>query len=161
MAALLYRDMKLEEAIKQTKFSSEQQKLTLNVMYTSAWIHEPIKKVLAEYKLTSPQYNILRILKGAKPEPISPADIKAVMLHKKSDLTRMLDRMVNKKIINRKVCPSNRRKMDITISNVGVELLDRIYPKLNKVTEDRIFSNLSAKEAQQANELLDKMRGQM
>lgn len=151
--------MRLEEAIKQSKFASERQKLILNLMYTYNWIEEPIRKVVAEYKITIPQYNILRILNGSSPKPLSPADIKSVMLHKKSDLTRMLDRMVSKELIDRVICPSNRRKMDITITKEGIALISEIHPKIQAASGDRIFDAISEEEAKDANDIIDKMRG--
>jgi DNA-binding MarR family transcriptional regulator len=151
--------MKLEDEIKQKKFDSEHHKLVLNLLYTFNWIETPMKALISEQKITLPQYNILRILKGSFPKPLSPQDIKAVMLHKKSDLTRMLDRLVSKNLIDRKICPSNRRKMDITIRQEGIELLNTLNPKIRAATDDRIADNLSEKEAKIANDLIDKLRG--
>lgn len=118
-----------------------------------------MKALVSEHKITLPQYNILRILKGSFPKPLSPQDIKAVMLHKKSDLTRMLDRLVSKDLIDRKTCPANRRKMDITIRQEGIVLLDTLNPEIHTVTDDRIALHLSEKEAKIANDLIDKLRG--
>ena len=151
--------MRLEDAIKQSKFKSEYQKLVLNLMYTYNWLEEPIRIVVAEYKITIPQYNILRILKGSSPKPLSPADIKSVMLHKKSDLTRMLDRLVAKKLIDRKICPSNRRKMDISITKEGELLISKIHPEIQAASGDRIENSISEEEAKIANDIIDKMRG--
>ncbi len=151
--------MKLEEAIKQKSFSSERSKLILNLMYTFSWLEEPLRATLNSEKITSPQYNILRILKGSHPKPLSPADIKAVMLHKKSDLTRMLDRLVSKELIDRKICPSNRRKMDINITESGMALLEKLNPLIKSHSEDRIEAFVSEEEAKLVNEILDKMRG--
>lgn len=151
--------MSLEEEIKQEKFNSEHHKVVVNLMYTYNWLEQAIKEVVSSYKLTLPQFNILRILKGASPEPLSPQDIKAVMLHKKTDLTRMLDRLVSKDLICRNICPSNRRKMDIMITDEGIKLLDQVNPKLKKVTEDQIALQISESEASRLNELLDSVRG--
>ena len=115
--------------------------------------------MVSKHQITIPQYNILRILKGSSPQPLSPQDIKKVMLHKKSDLTRMLDRLVTKDLIDRKICPSNRRKMDITITAKGLELLEELNPKVKSITEDKIAEHLSESEAKKANQLIDKMRG--
>lgn len=150
--------MRLEQEIKQKKFNSEYHKLVLNLLYTFQWLENPIKSIVSKHKLTIPQYNILRILKGSSPKPLSPQDIKTVMIHKKSDLTRMLDRLVAKDLIDRKICPSNRRKMDITITTEGIQLLEKLNPLVKAATEDKIAKNLSEKEAATANELIDRLR---
>ncbi len=155
----IFYTMRLEEAIKQPKFRSEHNKLMLNILYTFNWVEEPIKAVLSDFSLTLPQYNILRILKGSSSKPLSPNEIKEVMLHKKSDLTRLIDRLESKALIYRVVCPSNRRKMDITITKEGLNILDEIYPILNAKTESKLQKHLTLDEAKLANELLDKMRG--
>lgn len=151
--------MKLEDAINQRKFSSEYQKLFLNLVYTYNWLEEPIRQTASQFKITIPQYNILRILKGSSPIPLSPADIKKVMLHKKSDLTRMLDRLVAKNLIDRKICPSNRRKMDIVITDQGLQLLAEMLPNVERASDQRIATHLSEEEAKTINGLIDKMRG--
>ncbi|WP_235298411.1 MarR family winged helix-turn-helix transcriptional regulator [Portibacter marinus] len=151
--------MKLEEEIKQSKFNSEHHKLVLNLMYTFNWLEKPIKFAVSKHKITIPQYNILRILKGSSPNPLSPRDIKKVMIHKKSDLTRLLDRLVSKDLAHRSICPSNRRKMDITITEKGLELLEKLNPEIAKVSDERIAKNISESEAIKANELIDKLRG--
>lgn len=151
--------MRLEEEIKQSQFNSEHHKLILNIIYTFNWLEKPIKSLVSKYQLTIPQYNILRILKGAAPAPLSPQDIKKVMIHKKSDLTRMLDRLVGKNLISRKICPSNRRKMDISITEEGIKLLETINPQLKTVTEDKVAQFISESDARKANELIDKLRG--
>jgi DNA-binding MarR family transcriptional regulator len=151
--------MGLEDEIKQKKFDSEYHKLVLNLVYTYNWIEQPMKALISKYNITTPQYNILRILKGSFPKPLSPQDIKAVMLHKKSDLTRMLDRLVSKDLIDRKICPSNRRKMDIVIREEGIELLNKLNPELRAITDDQIADHISEKEAKIANDLIDKLRG--
>ncbi|GLR19807.1 MarR family winged helix-turn-helix transcriptional regulator [Portibacter lacus] len=151
--------MRLEEEINQKTFNSEHQKLILNLMYTYSWIEKPLKDTMAKEQLTMPQYNILRILKGAHPNPVSPQDVKKVMLNKKSDLTRLLDRLVSKEIIGRRICPSNRRKMDLSITEKGIDLLERLNPRIKEVFEVRISDNISAEEAKQANDIIDKMRG--
>ena len=151
--------MRLEDEIKQKKFDSEYHKLILNLLYTYNWIEQPMKALISKYNITSPQYNILRILRGSFPKPLSPQDIKAVMIHKKSDLTRMLDRLVSKDLIDRKICPSNRRKMDIVIREEGIALLNKLNPELRAVTDDQIADHITEKEAKIANDLIDKLRG--
>ena len=151
--------MRIEEEIKQTRFNSEHHKLVLNLIYTNSWLEASTKNIVSKYKITIPQFNILRILKGSAPTPLSPQDIKSVMIEKKTDLTRMLDRMLSKNLIDRSICPSNRRKMDITITQEGVSLLEEINPQIAAATEEKIEKNISEEEAIQANIILDRLRG--
>jgi len=151
--------MKIEDEIQQKKFNSEHHKLVLNLMYTHSWLESSTKEILSKYKITSPQFNILRILKGSAPKPLAPQDIKRVMIHKKTDLTRMLDRMLSKNLVERTICPSNRRKMDITITQDGINLLEEINPQLAEATEDKIAKNITKEEALQANIIIDRLRG--
>ncbi len=81
------------------------------------------------------------------------------MIHKKTDLTRMLDRMLSKNLVERTICPSNRRKMDITITQDGINLLEEINPQLAEATEDKIAKNITKEEALQANIIIDRLRG--
>ena len=151
--------MKIEKALNQSKFESIYHKLILNILYSYNWIDEPLKKIIGEYNITQPQYNVLRILKGSHPSLMSPADIKTVMINKKSDLTRLLDRLVAKDLIHRNICPSNRRKMDIGISQKGIQLINELNPKIIKGTQHKIKDHISEEEAKIASNILDKMRG--
>ncbi len=150
--------MNLEEAIQQKNFNSEYQKLILNIIYTNTWIEEPIRRLLLNHKITLAQYNILRILKGSDPNPLSPGEIKGVMLHKKTDLTRMLDRLESKSLIIRKTCKKNRRQVDVWIKETGKQLLEQLKPQIESASEKRISNKITPQEASMLNELLDKIR---
>lgn len=158
---LLFRTfviMKIEEEIKQYRFESNLHKALINLLYTNNWHRDLQQSIFKEFDLQQQHYNILRILKGSHPEPVSPGYIKEVMLDKGTDLTRLLDKLERKSLIVRKLCESNRRKIDITLTDKGLELLGRIKPVFNKLNEE-ISNNLSEGEAQQLSDLLDKLRG--
>ncbi len=120
--------MKIEEAIKQKKFESDVQKAYLNIIYTAGWLQTKMKDMIRNYGITSQQYNVLRILRGKYPENANPKDIKDVMLDKNPDLTRLCDRMLKLGYIERAVCESNRRKMNIAITEKGLALLEELDP---------------------------------
>lgn len=149
--------MKIEEEIKQTKpFRSQQQKATVNLLYTQGWIMEKMRNVFNPFGITIKQYNILRILKGAG-EPISTSVIRERLIDKMSDTTRIIDRMLAKELVEKKSCKSDKRLVDITISRKGIKLLEKI-DRTSKQMDD-IFKKLTVAETKELNLLLDKLRG--
>ena len=148
--------MRLEDEIKQTKFTSPLQKAHLNTLFTANWILGISKEIMKPFGITPQQYNVLRILNGKKGQACSADDIKAVMLDKNPDLTRMLDRLKDKGYIVRSVCEKNRRKLDILITQDGVKLLNGIGPHLRVRHES--MNNITAKEADELSRILDKLR---
>lgn len=150
--------MKIEDEIKQYKFESNLQKALINLLYTNNWHRDMLQSIFKEFDLQQQHYNILRILKGSHPEPVSPGYIKEVMLDKGTDLTRLLDKLERKFLIIRNLCPSNRRKIDINLTPLGLELLSKIRPIFNNLN-DKISNNLSEDDAQLLSNLLDKLRG--
>ena len=88
--------MKLEEEIKQKKFTSEYQKLNLNLIYTTSWIQDQYREVFEKFGITDSQYNVLRILKGNQPNPYTTSQIRERMLDKMSDASRIVDRLFKK-----------------------------------------------------------------
>ncbi|MFA3783638.1 MarR family winged helix-turn-helix transcriptional regulator [Melioribacteraceae bacterium 4301-Me] len=149
--------MKLEEEIKQTKFRNEFHKLAVNIIYSNSWVTKKHIIIMKDFNITPAQFNILRILRGQYPNPATVNLLKERMLDKMSDASRLVDRLVEKKLAERNVCPNDRRKVDVLITEKGLELLREI-DSLNDAL-DAIFSNLSEDEAKTLNELLDKMRG--
>ena len=148
--------MKLEEEIKQSKFESEQQKAVLNVMVTSNWITSSQTKLLKKFDLSPPQYNVLRILRGAKDKPIMLADISSRMLDKMSNATRLVEKLKQKGLVDRVQCEFNRRQVDISITNEGLRLLENIELPLKEMS--KIYSNITNEEAALINTILDKWR---
>ena len=102
--------MSIDKDINQTKFRNEKQKVIINIIYTSNWINEKIKTVLDKEDITSQQFNILRILRGAH-KPISTLQIRQRMIDKMSDTSRIVDRLVVKKLVKKIVCISDKRKV--------------------------------------------------
>ncbi len=150
--------MSISDDIRQPKFENEHHKMLINILFSADWIDKKIKTVLDQHALTNIQYNILRILKGAKGCPMNASDIQAVMISQKSDMTRLIDRLVKKMLVKRVVCPENRRKVDISITTEGVALLDRIHPEIKSITVAYFEAKISTEEAQMLNDLLDKIR---
>ena len=148
--------MRIEDEIKQTHFQDEHQKAIINLIYTAGWLQLRQACAFKQFALTSPQFNILRILRGQHPQPATVALLIERMLDKTSNASRIVDRLEEKKLVTRTVCPSNRRAVDIRITPAGLELLDQI--DASGVMQAAAHASLSEAEAQQLNELLNKMR---
>ncbi len=150
--------MKIEDAIKQGKFADNYERVIVNVLYTANCLRDIQNNLLKEHELLIQHYNVLRIINGRSPEPISPGEIKEVVLDKSTDLTRLLDKLVNKGLVNRELCAENRRRMDITMTPKGKKLLERLSVSLNDIKTE-MKKGLTDKEAEQLSKLLNKMRG--
>ena len=147
--------MGIEKDINQSQFRSEGHKATVNLIYTCNWLLERVKTFLDPFDLTSQQYNILRILRGAK-SPLSTMQIRSRMLDKMSDTSRIVDRLIIKELVAKNICPRDKRLVDVIITQKGLDLLAEIDQDSNE--QDNIFNNLSNEELQQLNALLDKVR---
>ena len=150
--------MKIEQEIKQVKFESSLHKVIVNLMFTYNWHRDLHNEIFKEFDIQPQHFNILRILRGRKSEPISPGYIKEVMIDKGVDLTRLLDKLEKMGLVRRELCPSNRRKIDVYITEEGLNLLERISPKIKELYSF-LKHNLSEEDAEQLSELLDKLRG--
>ncbi|MCB0496984.1 MAG: MarR family transcriptional regulator [Cyclobacteriaceae bacterium] len=149
--------MKLEQAIKQFKFESKGQRLGVNLIYTSNWVQERQKTYFSQFGITHQQYNVLRILRGHYPKPYSTSDIRERMLDKMSDASRIVERLVKKELVKRKLNRKDKRLVDVTISDEGLELLLKIDQTLEEFAQEP-FKNLSSQELEMLDELLDKIR---
>ena len=149
--------MGLEKDIKQQHFTSENQKLIINLVFTNNWLTEKIKDFLSAEDITLQQFNILRILRGSHPQPLSTLTIRERMLDKMSDTSRIVDRLLLKGLVDKKTCPTDKRLVDISITEEGKKILAKIDMKEKEMTA--IISNLSQEEMKMLNGLLDKMRG--
>lgn len=147
--------MTLEKDLNQTKFRNEHQKATVNIIFTNNWIMERINRIFDASGITSQQYNILRILRGAG-EPLSTSQIRQRMLDKMSDSSRIVDRLLLKGMVKKTECKSDKRLVDVIITAKGLKLLEKIDTHNARV--DDIMMNLSQTEAKNLNQLLDKIR---
>jgi DNA-binding MarR family transcriptional regulator len=152
-----YCALKLEEEIKQKSFKSPQQKLAVNLIYTSNWLSEHYASFFKGLDLTTQQFNVLRILRGQFPQESSLKLIKERMLDRSSDASRIVDKLVLKKLVVRHQCPSDRRSLSLTISDKGLALLKKL-DFIDDATKE-IFKNLSASRVSLLNRLLDDLRG--
>lgn len=145
---------KIEDVI-QTKFVSPQTKALVNVRYTSNWLASIQNKSMSKYGLTMPQFNILRILRGAKKE-LSVNAIKERMVERSPNSTRLMDKLLEKGLIERIRCQEDRRIVYVKISKDGLQVLSQIDEALP--SQSLLPSHLSDDESELLSNLLDKMR---
>jgi len=149
--------MRIEEIIKTTYPMVMEKKTLLNVMFTQNVISEKFNEILKPFDLSPEQFNVLRILRGQKGNPVNMFTIQQRMIAKTSNTTRLVDKLLLKDLVIREICPENRRKMEITITDKGLKLLASLDP-IVKEHEKRFAKNLTVKELELLNELLEKFR---
>ena len=148
--------MGIEKDIHQVKFTNGKQKAMINLLYTYGWIMERIKNFLASEDITHQQFNILRILRGSHPQPLSTLQIRERMLDKMSDTSRIVDRLVLKGLVKKSVCPADKRLVDVIITDKGQKLLKKLDHEADLI--DEVMGTLTEKDAEMLSMLLDKLR---
>ena len=147
--------MSIEKDIHQSKFISEYQKSVINIIYTYNWTRERLQQIFDRENLTPQQFNILRILRGSA-VPLSTLQIRERMLDKMSDTSRIVDRLIKKGLAKKITNKSDKRLVDVTISEKGKKVLHNMDQFENDIAG--IIKNLSLNEAKTLNKLLDKIR---
>jgi len=149
--------MGIDKDIHQNKFRNERHKAMVNLLFTYGWTVEQLKQLVSDHGITHQQFNILRILRGNHPTPLSTLTIRERMIDKMSDTSRIVDRLLSKGLVKKVICKKDRRLVDITITDKGLKLLEKLDDRQEEM--DAILSNLSEKEALSLSKLLDKIRG--
>ncbi|MEM8535658.1 MAG: MarR family transcriptional regulator [Chloroflexota bacterium] len=150
--------MKLEDEIDVSiPFKDERDKAIVNLVHTYNVLLEATQRDLKDFNINDQHYNILAILNVEDPQPVAIGQIKQRLLNKRGDLTRLLDKLDHLGWIDRKINPTNRRVMDVTLTAEGRQKLILMDAKLSRHASRR--KNLSKEEASQLNHLLDKLRG--
>ncbi len=149
--------MEIENIIKSNVALAMPKKVILNVLHTQSIINEAFNDILKPYDLSGEQYNVLRILRGQKGNPANMCTIQERMLAKTSNTTRLVDKLLAKNLVTRNVCPNNRRKIEVLITEKGLQILAEIEPKTNE-HETKFAKNLNENELETLNYLLEKYR---
>lgn len=149
----------LEDHIITKPIKDPYSRLFLNVMFTGVWLQQTVGQVLKPFDITEPQYNVLRILRGQQGASMNLYEIQNRMIQKMSNVSRLIDKLVAKKLVTRKESKENRRRVDITITQKGLDLLDELEPHILPIFK-KISSNLTKEQAKQMGEWLDIMRNE-
>ena len=149
--------MKIEDVVKSTIPLNSAKKVILNFMYTQNVIGDKLHEILKPYEISREQYNVLRILRGQKGKPANMCIIQERMLSRNSNTTRLIDKLLLKHYVTRKVCPDNRRKIEVLITQKGVDMLAELDPMV--LEHEQLFANnLTLDELEQLNTLVEKYR---
>lgn len=147
--------MNVEEKIKSTVDLPIRQRTIIHLALVCNSINEQLNKVLKTYDVSLEQFNVLRILRGQKGNAVAMKDINERMVSKMSNTTRLVDKLVNKRFVTRSICPDNRRKMEILITELGASQLQQMDMVVEQ-TQNNILEEVSDNEIQTLNTLLNK-----
>ena len=148
--------MRIEEEIKQSSFKSEYEKAVINILFTGNWLNLRQSQVFKSFGITTQQYNVLRILRGRKGEAATVKLLNERMLDKSSNVSRLVDKLVQKKWAVREFNTSDRRQVDIFITTEGMELLEQI--KAETPTLEQLLKGLDSDQLTQLSATLDSLR---
>lgn len=148
--------MSIENDIKQEKFENEHHKMAVNILFTGGWLHNLNSLRFKPFDVTPEQYNVLRILRGSHPKQLMLAEITSRMIDKSSNATRLVEKLRQKGLVKREICETNRRQVDIFITEKGLTLLS----KIDKTADEwmKVLKTVTRQEAQELNRILDKLR---
>jgi DNA-binding MarR family transcriptional regulator len=146
----------INEAIKTPQFKSNRHKAVVNIMYTANVINNYLDSTFKPFDVSKQQYNVLRILRGKYPSATTCGYLKDVMLERNPDITRLCNRLIAKELLARNNNPSNKRSMQIKITQKGLDLLEKMDPIIDIQAAS---ATLTEEEAETLSILLDKVRG--
>ena len=139
-----------------SRFESEQHKAMLNVMFTANWFRSRLSGLYRPFGISAQQYNILRILRGAK-DRMKMQDVKDRMIDRAPNATRLTDKLIAKGLVERARCEEDRRVVYVRITPQGLDLLGQV-DKRSKVVQKELEARLSDPDAATLNQLLDRWR---
>lgn len=148
--------MRIEEALKTSRFRNEKHKALLNILYTAYFLKLNNSMLLKDLGLTIEQFNVIRILNGKHPQAMCVKDIASRMIEKNSNVPRIIDRLVIKEIVKREASTTDKRETLVSLTSLGLEYLKKASEVIDPVS-DRLYG-LTTEEAVLLNELLEKVR---
>lgn len=149
--------MKIEEEIKQRPFKDGYAKAVVNLLFTQSYLVSRQSRIFKPHDISAEQYNVLRILRGRFPKPITVSSIQERMLNKMSNASRLVEKLKQKEMVKRTECPEDRRQVDVSITEKGLDLLELLDKEVKQFNMETI--HLDKDEVKQLNHLLDKLRG--
>ncbi len=149
--------MKLDEVIKSNRYTNEKHKASLNMLYTAYWFKDQLISALKPHGITMEQHNVMRILKGSHPTEMRVKDILSRMVEKSSNVPRIIDKLVDKKLVIRTTSEKDKRETLVALTDKGMASIEKARKSIEQVTEESLL--IDEGEAAQLNDLLEKMRG--
>jgi len=149
--------MRIEDEIQQKDFKDDYRRLVVNLLFTNNWLNQQFIPFFRQLGLTLQQHNVLSIIRGQHPKPVCFGEIQERMVDRNSNVTRLIDKLIEKGYVTRDICPANRRMIEVRLTPTGTDLLRQIDEQLPSFYER--FHNLTQEEAVLVSKLLDKLRG--
>ncbi len=140
-----------------TKFTGDKHRFITNLIFTSTWIKNSFNEFLKPFDLSSQQFNVLRILRGAD-DWVAMTEVKKLMIEKAPNATRLVDKLLNKELIIRERSESDRRIVYVKITELGLKLLQTI-DESNNAFQKEFMERIDLDDAKYMNTILDKLRG--
>lgn len=150
--------MRLEDAIQQPTFRSSHERAHINIIYTASFLSQQTTQVLRPHDISMQQFNILRILRGMKGQAATVKLLTERMLDKMSNASRLVEKLKQKGFVVRRECESDRRQVDIFITESGNTVVEQASVALDEKMQ-QFLGNITAEEASELSGLLDKLRG--
>lgn len=147
----------IEEAIKSKPIKNAYHRATLNILQTASWLQGSIMHVLKPFDISEPQFNVLRILRGQEGKAMNLYEIQDRMVQKESNVSRIIDKLVEKHLVLRKACKDNRRRVDIFITDKGLKLLTEVDPVMDELMKE-IFEDVKKDKVKVLSKILDELR---
>lgn len=149
--------MKIEEEIQTKKKLPDYKRALINVIYTGNWITDEMNAVLKPYDISTQQFNVLRILRGRKNQTTNLSSIQERMIAKNSNTTRLVDKLIRKGLVEKQICETNKRKVEIQITEEGLEFINNVSNPIDQ-REQKITANLDNYQLDKLSELLTLLR---
>lgn len=149
--------LNIDDTIKSIHKMAIDTKTVVNLMYTTRVLENEITATLKPFGITIQQYNVLRILRGQSGNPANLCTIHERMIDRNSNTTRLIDRLLKKGYVKRRICKENRRKVEIFITLKGLEVLKELDPIIEQ-NNQRLLKNLSENQLEDLNKFLDLLR---
>ncbi|WP_439880580.1 MarR family winged helix-turn-helix transcriptional regulator [Pontibacter sp. MBLB2868] len=149
--------MRIEDEIHQEEFKNDHRRLLANLLFTNNWVNQQLMPFFKELGLTLQQHNVLGILRGQHPKPVCFGDIQNRMVDRNSNVTRLIDKLIEKGYATRDICAANRRMIEVRVTEKGLQKLKQVDDKFPELFAK--FHNLSKEEAVLVSNMLDKLRG--
>lgn len=147
--------MNVEQTIKTDKKIPLESRTIIHFMLVNNKVNEVTSNALKPFDVSIQQFNVLRILRGQNNKPANLSTLNERMVTKMSNTTRLVDKLILKGFVDRITCPSNRRKVEISITSEGKKVLKKMDGAMNNA-EKFILKNISEKELEQLNTLFNK-----
>jgi DNA-binding MarR family transcriptional regulator len=148
--------MKIDKELNQEYFANEYVKAIINIRFTASWLDYAITTVLRPFNLSTQQFNLLRVL-SLMDEPASIRTLTDKMLDRNSNASRLVDKLLEKGLVERRISEDDRRRVEVSITVEGSNLVD----EANRLLEYAITEKakvISEADARLLNELLDNLR---